>query len=116
MPDPYIGPPENQTSSAWDFWKCGTNPGDAWSRLGQPAILILFGEHEALCDAAKNIAAFEAFMKKAHNKRHEVRRIPGAEHSMMLAASGGERDRLLADRYVSSLFEWIPDWAWKQVQ
>jgi acetyl esterase/lipase len=116
LPDPYIGPPESQTASAWGFWKCGTNPGDAWSRLGGPAILVLFGEHEALCDPAKNIAAFETFMKKAHNQRYEVLRVPGAEHSMTLAKSGGERDRLRADRYVPSLFKSIPAWAWKQVE
>jgi acetyl esterase/lipase len=116
LPDPYIGPPESQTSSAWDFWKCGTNPGDSWSRLGEPAILVLFGEHEALCDPKKNIAELNAFMKKARNTRYEVRRIPGAEHSMTLAASGGELDRLRADRYVAWLFEWIPQWALKQVE
>jgi hypothetical protein len=39
LPDPYIGPPDSKNDAAWDFWKCGIEPGKYWEAVRAPVPL-----------------------------------------------------------------------------
>jgi acetyl esterase/lipase len=108
-PDPYVGPPEKPDSPAFDFWRCGVEPGLAWERVKVPALMVV-AEHETYSDPAANIARFEVAMKRAGNRHYRVLRVPGAEHSLKAARTGGLRELPLLDHYVMSAFDQMAEW------
>jgi len=114
LPDPYIGPPDSKTSSAWDFWKCGVEPGKYWENVQAP-VLYIQGEFETNSKPQDNLMRLQQAMQVAGNRHFEHMLIPGAEHSMFKATKGGEKEQPLLKTFVPSYFELITDWAKRQV-
>ncbi|MGH7628902.1 MAG: hypothetical protein ACREOF_05855 [Gemmatimonadales bacterium] len=55
-------------------------------------------------------------MHRAGNRRFKVLRIPGAEHSMKLARTGGDKELLLLDQYHLGFLELQGDWVRLQAE
>jgi pimeloyl-ACP methyl ester carboxylesterase len=117
FPDPYIGPPLDQKSPAWEVWRKGSGslaPAAYWEKYRGP-VLVVFGEHETYCNPETNLAAFREAMKKAGNARFEIRIMPSAEHAMRVARTGGPKELATLSRFVPGYFELIASWAGKVV-
>jgi uncharacterized protein len=115
LPDPYIGPPEAKSSSAWDFWKCGVEPGKHWEKVMEP-VLYIQGEFETNSNPRDNLARLQQAMQTAGNQHFEHRVIPGAEHSMFRASTGGEKEQPFLNTYVDGYFQFMTEWAKEQVK
>ncbi len=114
LPDPYIGPPDSKTSSAWDFWKCGVEPGKYWEIVHAP-VLYVQGEFETNSNPQDNLMRLQQAMQAAGNQRFEHKLMPGAEHSMFRATRGGEKETPFLKAYVAGYFHFMTDWATRQV-
>jgi dienelactone hydrolase len=115
LPDPYIGPPDSKSDTAWDFWKCGIEPGDYWETVHAP-VLYVQGEFEAYSKPAENLKRLEQAMRKAGNRHFEHTLMRGAEHSMFHAKTGGEKETPLLNTYVYGYFQMVTNWATHQVR
>jgi uncharacterized protein len=115
LPDPYIGPPDAKSSSAWDFWKCGVEPGKYWENVLEP-VLYLQGEFETNSNPRDNLVRLQQAMQVAGNQHFEHKVIPGAEHSMFRARTGGEKEQAFLNTYVDGYFQLMTDWAMGQVE
>lgn len=113
LPDPYIGPPESRGDDAWDFWKCGVDPGKYWESVRVP-VLYLQGEFEAYSKPLENLARLRQAMQVAGNPHFEHKLLPGAEHSMFKARTGGEKELPFLNTYVDGYFPLLTDWAKRQ--
>lgn len=114
LPDPYIGPPDSKTSTAWDFWKCGVDPGKSWETVHVPVFYIQ-GQFETNSDPKANLLLLEKSMRIAGNKRFKHTVIPGAEHAMFIAKKGGEKEGPFLNTYVQGYFALLTHWAGEQV-
>jgi pimeloyl-ACP methyl ester carboxylesterase len=114
LPDPYIGPPDSQSSTAWDFWKCGVEPAKYWENVLQP-VLYIQGEFETNSNPRDNLLRLQDAMQVAGNKHFEHRTIPGAEHSMFKARRGGEKEQPFLNTYVDGYFELNTEWVKAQL-
>jgi len=115
LPDPYIGPPETQQHSAWDFWKCGVEPALYWESVHVP-VLYVYGEHEAYSKPEVNFARFERAMMVAQNNSYTLKRIAGAEHSMTKAKNGGEKELPWTNTYAAEFYPLMTSWASRALQ
>lgn len=114
LPDPYIGPPDSMISTAWDFWKCGVEPGKYWENVQVP-VLYVQGEFETNSSPRDNLMRLQQAMQAAGNQHFEHWIIPGAEHSMFKATKGGEKEQTFLNAYVPGYFDLITGWAKRQV-
>jgi pimeloyl-ACP methyl ester carboxylesterase len=112
FPDPYIGPPASKDDSGFEEWRKGVgglSPGDYWEKYKNPA-LVFFGEFETYSKPASNIARLKDAMKKAGNTHYAIAIIPGAEHTMRAAKTGGPRELPYLNRFVPAYFDTLRDW------
>jgi uncharacterized protein len=114
LPDPYIGPPDSKSSSAWDFWKCGVEPGRFWESVRAP-VLYIQGEFETNSNPQDNLARLQQAMQVAGNRRFQHKLMPGADHSMFKATKGGEKEQPFLNTFVPGYFELNTDWAKCQI-
>jgi alpha-beta hydrolase superfamily lysophospholipase len=114
LPDPYIGPPDSKTDTAWDFWKCGVEPGKYWESVRVP-VLYIQGEFETNSSPRENLARLQQAMQVAGNHHFEHKLISGAEHSIFRAKKGGEKELPFLNTYVNGYFDLITDWSQRQV-
>jgi hypothetical protein len=54
-------------------------------------------------------------LRVAKNGKLEVRVLPGANHNMLVAKTGGDREMSSLDRYVPGYFDLVTRWARKVV-
>ncbi len=113
LPDPYIGPPDSKSSTAWDFWKCGVEPGKYWEDVRVP-VLYIQGEFETNSSPRENLKRLQQAMQAAGNQHFEHKLMPGAEHSMFRATKGGEKEQTFLNTYVDGYFQLMTDWAKSQ--
>jgi uncharacterized protein len=112
FPDPYVGPPSSKDDSAFEEWRTGASslsPGDYWAKYKHPA-LVFFGEFETYSRSSSGIALLKEAMKKAGNTHYTIAIIPGAEHTMRQAKTGGPRELPYLNRFVPAYFETLRDW------
>jgi len=112
FPDPYVGPPSSKDDSAFEEWRTGASslsPGDYWAKYKHPA-LVFYGEFETYSRSSSDIALLKEAMKKAGNTHYTIAIIPGAEHTMRQAKTGGPRELPYLNRFVPAYFETLRDW------
>jgi len=111
FPDPYVGPPASRESSAWIFWResGGTAPAQYWGSFRGP-VLLSYGEHELLSDVGENVELFISAMREANNSAYTITRIPGAEHSMLLATTGSMKEEREHTSYALAYFLLLGEW------
>jgi uncharacterized protein len=112
FPDPYVGPPSSKDDSAFEEWRTGAgslSPGDYWAKYKHPA-LVCYGEFETYSRSSSDIALLKEAMKKAGNNYYTIAIIPGAEHTMRQAKTGGPRELPYLNRFVPAYFETLRDW------
>jgi pimeloyl-ACP methyl ester carboxylesterase len=117
FPDPYIGPPSTKDDPGFKEWRKGAgslSPGDYWQKYKNP-VLVLFGEFETYSKPSSNIARLKEAMKKAGNTHYTIAIIPGAEHTMRKAKTGGPRELPYLNRFVPIYFDALVDWLRKNV-
>jgi pimeloyl-ACP methyl ester carboxylesterase len=112
FPDPYIGPPASKDESAFEEWRKGVgslSPGDYWEKYTNAA-LVFYGEFETYSKPSSNIARLKDAMEKAGNTHYTIAVIPGAEHAMREARTGGPRELPYLNRFVPAYFDTLRDW------
>jgi uncharacterized protein len=112
FPDPYVGPPSSKDDSAFEEWRTGASslsPGDYWGKYKNPA-LFFYGEFETYSKSSSDIALLKEAMKKAGNTHYTIEIIPGAEHTMRQAKTGGPRELPYLNRFVPAYFDTLRDW------
>jgi pimeloyl-ACP methyl ester carboxylesterase len=112
FPDPYVGPPSSKDDSAFEEWRTGASslsPGDYWAKYKHPA-LVFYGEFETYSRSSSDIALLKEAMKKAGNTHYTIAIIPGAEHTMRQAKTGGPRELPYLNRFVPAYFQTLRDW------
>jgi pimeloyl-ACP methyl ester carboxylesterase len=117
FPDPYIGPPASKDDSGFEEWRKGAgslSPGDYWDKYRNPA-LVFYGEFETYSKPSSDIARLKDAMKKSGNTRYTIAIIPGAEHTMRAAKTGGPRELPYLNRFVPAYFNTLRDWLQKNV-
>lgn len=108
--DPYIGPPDDKQSTAWDFWGCGGEGAKGFERLKAP-VLYVWAEHEANSRADLNVKLLREAAQASGNRHLTIHEFKGAEHSMFRAANGGEKEALRFKEYVPGYFDYVGAWA-----
>jgi pimeloyl-ACP methyl ester carboxylesterase len=76
-------------------------------------VLVLVGEHDTVVPAKQGAAIIEEALKKAGNTDVTVKTLPGADHFMHAATTGGPRERFAKDRkkeFVADYFLTITGW------
>jgi uncharacterized protein len=117
FPDPYIGPPASKDDSGFEEWRRGAgslSPGDYWEKYRNPT-LVFYGEFETYSKPSSDIARLKEAMKKAGNTHYTIAIIPGAEHTMREAKTGGPRELPYLNRFVPAYFETLQNWLLKNV-
>jgi|HubBroStandDraft_4_1064222.scaffolds.fasta_scaffold00178_17 pimeloyl-ACP methyl ester carboxylesterase len=117
FPDPYIGPPSSKDNPGFEEWRRGAgslSPGDYWDKYKNPA-LVFYGEFETYSKPESDIARLKEAMKKAGNSHYTIAIIPGAEHTMREAKTGGPRELPYLNRFVPAYFDTLQDWLQKNV-
>jgi pimeloyl-ACP methyl ester carboxylesterase len=112
FPDPYVGPPSAKDDSAFEEWRTGASslsPGDYWAKYKHPA-LVFYGEFETYSRSSSDIALLKEAMQKAGNTHYTIAIIPGAEHTMRQAKTGGPRELPYLNHFVPAYFETLRDW------
>jgi uncharacterized protein len=112
FPDPYVGPPSSKDDSAFEEWRTGASslsPGDYWAKYKHPA-LVFYGEFETYSRSSSDIALLNEAMKRAGNTHYTIAIVPGAEHTMRQAKTGGPRELPFLNRFVADYFEILRDW------
>jgi pimeloyl-ACP methyl ester carboxylesterase len=114
--DPYIGPPTDRASDAWDFWARmltpGTGYGDPtyWERVRCP-VLAVIGELDAVSPPDETLISLDRMLQRAGNTRVTLMLVPKASHSLYEASTGGPRDPIgfsrFAPGYLHALIAWL---------
>jgi uncharacterized protein len=117
FPDPYIGPPSSKDDPGFEEWRKGAgslSPGDYWEKYRNP-VLVFYGEFETYSKPSSDITLLKEAMKKAGNTHYTIAIIPGAEHTMRQAKTGGPRELPYLNRFVPIYFDTLQDWLQKNV-
>jgi len=109
FPDPYVGPPSAKEATAWDFWKCGEEPGVYWDHFTKP-VLAIYGQNDGLSFTKSQVNRFKQAMAAAHNRHATIHVLPGVGHSMKVQRTGSMADEYTFLRYSLEYFRIMTNW------
>jgi pimeloyl-ACP methyl ester carboxylesterase len=78
-------------NNAWFRYFLSFDPAPALEQVKQP-VLVIVGELDRQVAPAANLAAIEAALNRAHNRKVTVRLLPGLNHLLQTAATGAPRE------------------------
>jgi dienelactone hydrolase len=111
FPDPYVGPPDSKSSTAWKFWResGAIHPFDYW-RTYTGSVLLLYGQHDTIGDPNENAELFVKAMREAKNESYTISVLPDADHSMYLSSTGSMREERLLTTFDLDALAAIDGW------
>jgi dienelactone hydrolase len=85
------------------------DPVPALEKLEIP-VLALWGEKDTYLPVPQSVRVFERAMAKARNDRYEIRRYPGASHSLLVSETGSPSTGGTETHYVAGFWDMQADW------
>jgi len=116
LDDPYIGPPTDRASPAWDFW--GRDLREKRGFMGEPVywsqvkcpVLVVMGALDTY-SPPESPTMIDRYLQSGGNDRVTVRIVPNADHGIRIATTGGPLEdppvTRFADGYLALLSGWI---------
>jgi pimeloyl-ACP methyl ester carboxylesterase len=115
LDDPYIGPPTDPASEAWDFWARMLNPGTGygdptyWERVRCP-VRVEIGELDTISPPYETVVSIDRMLQRGGNRDVDIHIVPGAGHSLYAAVTGGPSDPIDFTRFTPGYLESLDEW------